>query len=360
MNPRLSIEWLRYIVPIGARHDPNGWRWKIDPSMRFGGFGPWRPDWAIQRLPGLGMPVLGVLGLDAEAMGWGTQPDDVTPYLPATARFEPLEGVGHFVHIEQPRRVADIVLDFLGPPPPSRMLGESGRYSDHNHPTLDEGEGETGWVELVHNRARLALHRLRDGGGRPLLILHGLGERAPAEVPATLESWPGPVWALDLTGHGASSRSTGGGYSAEVLMADTDTALRHLGPSIVYGRGLGAYVALLTAGARPDLVTGAILDDGPGMLGGGPGPSGTVLLGIDVGHDGDSNTPDPFALSELARDPRPPDYASAFARLALQGSPLDTPLAVVAVTRPEWLAAVLVEPGVEQMSLASALRRFAG
>jgi pimeloyl-ACP methyl ester carboxylesterase len=212
-------------------------------------------------------------------------------------------------------------------------------------------------IELVHNRARLALHRVRDGSGRPLLVLHGLGERAPEKVPGALEPWPGPVWALDFTGHGASSRSTGGGYSAEVLMADADTALRHLGPSTIYGRGLGAYVALLVAGARPDLVIGAILDDGPGMLGGGPGPSGTVLLG--TGHDGDPNAPDRFALSELARDPRPPDYASAFARLALQGSPLDTPLAVVAVTRPEWLEAVLVEPGVEEMPLATALRRFA-
>jgi pimeloyl-ACP methyl ester carboxylesterase len=27
-----------------------------------------------------------------------------------------LEDTGHFVHIEQPRRVADLVLDFLGAP----------------------------------------------------------------------------------------------------------------------------------------------------------------------------------------------------------------------------------------------------
>ena len=26
MNQRLSLEWLRYLVPIGARHDPDGWR----------------------------------------------------------------------------------------------------------------------------------------------------------------------------------------------------------------------------------------------------------------------------------------------------------------------------------------------
>ncbi len=35
------------------------------------------------------------------------------PYLPPGAVFVPLEGVGHFVHIEQPRVVADLVLDFL-------------------------------------------------------------------------------------------------------------------------------------------------------------------------------------------------------------------------------------------------------
>src|SRR5690606_17338552 len=41
MNPRLPIDWLRYLVPIGARQDPDGWRWKIDPVLRLGGFGPW-------------------------------------------------------------------------------------------------------------------------------------------------------------------------------------------------------------------------------------------------------------------------------------------------------------------------------
>jgi pimeloyl-ACP methyl ester carboxylesterase len=116
MNTRLSPEWLRYLVTAGARHDADGWRWKLDPSLRFGGFGPWRPEWQLQRIPGLSVPFLGVLGLEKEAMGWGTRPSDVTPYLPRGARFEPLEGVGHFVHIEQPRLIADLVLDFLGTP----------------------------------------------------------------------------------------------------------------------------------------------------------------------------------------------------------------------------------------------------
>jgi pimeloyl-ACP methyl ester carboxylesterase len=49
-------------------------------------------------------------------MGSGTQPADIEPHLPRGARIVGLEDTGHFVHIEQPRRVADLVLDFLGTP----------------------------------------------------------------------------------------------------------------------------------------------------------------------------------------------------------------------------------------------------
>ncbi|MGH9243675.1 MAG: alpha/beta fold hydrolase [Acidimicrobiales bacterium] len=366
MNPRLPLDWLRYVVPIGARHDPDGWRWKIDPVMRFGGFGPWRPEWMIQRIPGLGMPFLGVLGLESEPMGWGTLPEDVVPYLPREARFEALDGVGHFVHVERPDVVADLILDFVGEPArrgASWAPVDLGRSTAR--PATLEAEpttmAERGDMELlVHNKVRLAIHRLRDGddGGHPLLLLHGLGERSPAAVPPALAAWPGPVFALDFTGHGASTHSTGGGYSAEVLMADVDVALRHIGDVTAYGRGLGAYVALLLAGARADAVRGAILADGPGMLGGGPGPTAVV---IDRAHPsrGPRHGPDPYAISELARDPRPPDYASAFARLAVMGSSLETPLAVVSVTRPDWLAATLLEPGVEQMSIDTAIDLYA-
>src|SRR5688572_14199327 len=114
---------------------------------------------------------------------------------------------------------------------------------------------------LKHNRIELALHRLRAGQGRALLLLHGLGERSPELVPEELAGWPGPIHALDFTGHGASTVPRGGGYTCELLMADADVALARLGEATVVGRGLGAYIALLIAGGRPEQVRGAVLRD---------------------------------------------------------------------------------------------------
>lgn len=213
-------------------------------------------------------------------------------------------------------------------------------------------------VVVRHNRVDLALHELRGGHGRPLLHLHGLGEQSPRDVPAHLETWPGPVWALDFTGHGGSTVPHGGGYFCEVLMADADHALSHIGEATVFGRGLGGYIALLIAGARPTLVRGAIIADGPGFAGGGPAPNSPVVLPPSYGRDGPS-PPDPFALAELSRDVRPPDYATTFARQAATFSELDTPIAVCGATRPEWLTAVLAEPGVIECRLPDALALFA-
>jgi pimeloyl-ACP methyl ester carboxylesterase len=113
MNPRLSMDWLRYLVSVGAREDADGWRWKLDPSMRFGGFGPWRPEWTATRMPGLGMPFLGVLAGQEEPMGWGTVPDAIRPYVPKGGRLEVLTDTGHFMHIEQPETMERMIIDFL-------------------------------------------------------------------------------------------------------------------------------------------------------------------------------------------------------------------------------------------------------
>ena len=114
MNPRLSDDWLRYLVTVGARKDPDGWRWKLDPAIRFGGFGPWRPDWSLEKLRTITVPMLGFMATVEEEMGWGTKREALLPYMPPGAELISFEDTGHFIHIEHPRRVADQVLDFLG------------------------------------------------------------------------------------------------------------------------------------------------------------------------------------------------------------------------------------------------------
>lgn len=208
---------------------------------------------------------------------------------------------------------------------------------------------------LRHNKIELALHRLREGVGAPLLLLHGLGEASPPEPPHWAADWRGPVVALDFTGHGASTVPSGGGYTAEIVLADADVALAELGTATLVGRGLGAYVALMLAGARPQEVRGAVLCDGPGLAGGAIGPTSQSFVTLAPSP----HPPDPYALFELSRDLRPPDYATLFVRMAVDSSGIDEPIAVAAVVRPPWLAAVVDEVGVMTCSVSDALAVYA-
>ena len=225
----------------------------------------------------------------------------------------------------------------------------------------DHQTAEPQIVRIPHAGVTLALHQLRpaptDEPGRRLLLLHGLGEATPATVPDRFRPWPGEIWGLDFTGHGESTIPGGGGYTAEVLMADVDHALAHLGPCTIHGRGLGAYVALLITGARTELVRGAILSDGTGLAGGGPSPHTAAVTGPAPGAVL-GTTPDPYALMDLSRDIRPGDYAATYARMAAEHSPFDDPIVLTGVVRPPWLEDISTEPGVVTDSLDRALARF--
>lgn len=211
-------------------------------------------------------------------------------------------------------------------------------------------------VRLKHNRVELALHKVREGNGRPLLLLHGLGEDS-GRMASTPVSWNGPVWALDFTGHGESTVPLGGGYSCENLMADVDIALGHIGEATIYGRGLGAYVAFLIAGARPSKVKGIVLTDGPGLAGGPVHVTSTPEINL-VERAG--TAPDPWAIIELSRDARPATYALTFLRLAMNGTSLDDPISVCCRVAPPWLEAIKPEAGVATgMSVQEALDMYA-
>jgi pimeloyl-ACP methyl ester carboxylesterase len=215
---------------------------------------------------------------------------------------------------------------------------------------------EISW--LRHHRIDLALHRISEGerpSFRPLLLLHGLGECTPDRLPAGVE-WPGVVFGLDFTGHGRSTVPVGGGYTSEILVGDVDAVLERLGQVTILGRGLGAYIALLAAAARPAQVVGAVLADGPGLVGGGIHPGSPAN---PYPAPGAPTVPDPFALLELARDTRPADYAQTFVRFAVERSEVEQPIMVSAKVRPAWLAAVAAEPGVGCEALPDALAYYA-
>jgi len=175
--------------------------------------------------------------------------------------------------------------------------------------------------QIPHGQLRVALFQLRDGDGPRLLLLHALGESS-ASWRDLAPAWPGPVLALDFAGHGASGWRPGGAYNPELFAADVDATLAVVGPCVLAGSGLGAYVALLVAGARPKLVPATLLLPGAGLAGFGAEPGAAppldlveVLRRLDPQPGGAAVGADP-ATRSCEVDVRPPDYASAFGAAA--------------------------------------------
>jgi pimeloyl-ACP methyl ester carboxylesterase len=212
-------------------------------------------------------------------------------------------------------------------------------------------------MRITHGRIALELHELARREGPSLLLLHALFGNSEdwGEAPA---AWPGRVYALDFSGHGRSDWLTGGSYYPELLAADVDAVLVHTGPALIAGDGLGAYVALLVAGARPDLVPAALLLPGAGLEGGGALP------------DFERDFPDVEAWMQQTAvvgrcDPlvrmldllvRPADYAEAFARAARR-----LLLVEDGPPRPPWWEAARRSPSAEQLepSMSDAFARLA-
>jgi pimeloyl-ACP methyl ester carboxylesterase len=132
-------------------------------------------------------------------------------------------------------------------------------------------------VRIRNGRVEIVLHERTAGEGTPLLLLHAL-YGSSADWGAEVETWPGPVFALDFAGHGASGRVRGGAYDFERFLSDADLALRALvvdggHRAVLAGAGLGAWYALVLAGARADRVPGCLLAPGAGLGGRGERPN---------------------------------------------------------------------------------------
>lgn len=112
-NPLLPRDWLRYFLFHGARRDPDGWRWKVDPHAA-SGFGPWRPDWLAESWARLAVPLLAVIGSVPDT--WGPLPEPIlAERLGGVRQLEraTVEGSGHFIHMEKPDETAALALDFV-------------------------------------------------------------------------------------------------------------------------------------------------------------------------------------------------------------------------------------------------------
>lgn len=102
------------------------------------------------------------------------------------------------------------------------------------------------------------------GRGMPIVAIHalttsyktfvGIGERLTGRR---------PLFAPDLRGRGDSDKPAGP-YGMAAHAADLAAAMRAIGigPAVVVGHSMGAYVATALAAAEPDLVAGVVLLDG--------------------------------------------------------------------------------------------------
>jgi non-heme chloroperoxidase len=146
-----------------------------------------------------------------------------------------------------------------------------------------------------------------DRGGVPVLLLHGGTDSRRAWDPV-LPHLPESIRAIALSqrGHGDSARPRDAGYGHEDMAADAAAVIEalDLGPAIVAGHSMGAWVAERVTIDRPDLVLGTVL---AGAI--GPGSKNPVL--VEVCEE----------VAGLA-DPIDPEFAREF-----QASTTERPLA---------------------------------
>jgi pimeloyl-ACP methyl ester carboxylesterase len=119
-SPRVDPAWQRHLVDVGATDDGTGtFRWKID-----GAAFPYAPhpspiEHSRTLLASIRCPVLALVAGVIEPIAGQPTTDDLRRLLPAHARIVELDGLGHFAHVEDPGRVAELTLAFLGELPPA-------------------------------------------------------------------------------------------------------------------------------------------------------------------------------------------------------------------------------------------------
>lgn len=114
----------------------------------------------------------------------------------------------------------------------------------HGRPSGEEGEIEVAGVRCPS---------LRQGSGRPVLCVHGLGHDAWDFTPLFRAGLVDVAWlALDLPGFGLADKPLEGVTLALLVQAVLEAARQCSRPPVVVASSLGGHVALLAAEREPD------------------------------------------------------------------------------------------------------------
>ena len=200
-NPRLSLEWLRYFAAHGSRARARRAASGTSIRWRRAAPGPFRPDWIAPGWRRLRMPMLAVIGSEPDT--WGPLPEPIlAPRLanvPLLTRAT-VQDAGHFMHIEQPRETARLILDFL----------------------------EARVMRLRSGRIEVALHELRADAGAHAPV--SARAARPARRTSRSSRRPGRAacWRSISRATARPARPRGGSYTPELLAGDVDAALDHI------------------------------------------------------------------------------------------------------------------------------------
>jgi pyruvate dehydrogenase E2 component (dihydrolipoamide acetyltransferase) len=159
--------------------------------------------------------------------------------------------------------------------------------------------------------ASLAIVRLREGEGRPTLLIHGFGADAGTWRPLLAgRGSDRPILALDMPGHGASTLGSLDGFADLVEAIEAALLAADLGPVDLVGHSLGGAVAsALAARGALDIRTALLI--APAGL--GPAMNGAFVDGFLRADSEASLTP---WMRELVADPAA--ITPAFVRATLK------------------------------------------
>ena len=121
------------------------------------------------------------------------------------------------------------------------------------------------------------------GAGPTVVALHGItGSHASFVGIAERLAGRRPLLALDLRGRGDSDKPVDGPYGMSQHASDVAAAMGAfgLGPSVVIGHSMGAFVAAALAAEHPDCVAGVVLLDGGIPLDVPPGMDAEQMLDV--------------------------------------------------------------------------------